>query len=389
MRSISYITYLIIGSAFFFACTEEMPAPISTVGDQPGQVSGIAVENRPGGAMLTYTLPEDDDLLYVKAEYEYPVGNLREVRASMYVDTLVITGIGDTKELEVELFSVSRSEKVSDPVTVSIHPLAPPVWLIQSSLEIVSDFGGVLVSFENMHRIDAVIEVLKKEAEEWLPIESFYTNADSGFFSVRGQDAEMTEFGVYVRDRWRNKSDTTVISLTPLFEVELDDPTPVTSLPGDYNLHFNNLHYGYAFDENYSNYAGTLLTATSTFPLSFTLDFETPKKFSRLKYWMRAGDSNIFNYATPDEWEIWGSNELTDDWGKWTKIMDCVAEKPSGGALGVLTAADREAAAAGLDFTFPSDTPPYRYLRWKTKSTFGSLNAVQIAELAFFGGKID
>ena len=389
MRSIRYIIYSIIGSVLLNGCTEEMPAPITNEGDQPGQVSGISVENRPGGAMLKYTLPGDDDLLYVKAVYEYPAGHQREVRASMYVDTLVIAGIGDTNELEVELFSVSRSEKVSTPVVTMIQPLTPPVRLIQSSLDIESAFGGILVSFENAHRIDAVIEVLKKGPEGWLPIESFYTNSDSGFFAVRGQEAEMTEFALYIRDRWRNKSDTMVVSLTPIFEVELEDPTPITSLPGDYNLHFGNLNYGYLLDENLNNYMGTLLTATSLFPLSFTLDFETPTKFSRLTYWMRGGDAHIFNYATPDEWEIWGSNELTDDWSKWTKIMDCVAEKPSGGALGVLTAADREAAAAGLDFTFPTDTPPYRYIRWKTKSTFGSLNAVQIAELAFFGGKIE
>src|SRR5690606_34385683 len=181
-------------------------------------------------------------------------------------------------------------------------PLTPPVQLVESSLLVASDFGGFSVNFTNEKQADVVIEMLQKSDGEWTELDAYYTNSKAGLFSVRGLAAEPSEFGFTVRDRWRNRSDTLVVELTPLYEVELAAPTPITILPGDYNLHYNNFHYGYMFDGIVSpgNYMGTLLTATSNLPLSFTLDFGRPTKFSRFRYWMPQSDATIFNYASAE-----------------------------------------------------------------------------------------
>ncbi len=382
------IAYLYFCLLFAVACKEEIPGTLIKGGSKPDQVTNVSVENRPGGAKLSYAVPDNEDLLYVKAIFEYPEGNEREVRASLYVDTLVIEGIGDTRERTVKLIAVSQSEQASEPVDVTIRPLTPPVRSIGHSLLATGDFGGIAVRYENELTYDIVIEVLKKDNGGWNLIESHYSNNAKGIFSVRGQEAVPTTFGLYVRDRWNNKSDTVIVDLEPLYEAELAPPTPINVLPGDYNLFFGGYHYGFMFDGVISgaNFVATLLTETSLLPLSFTLDFGKPTKFSRFKYWMRQHDTDgLYNYASPEKWELWGTNELADDWNQWTKIMDCTAEKPSGSLPGILTALDRETAAAGLDFDFPAGTPVYRYLRWRTMKTFGSLNAVQISELAFFG----
>lgn len=386
MRHLIKYIYLSIGCFSLLACKEEIPTALTDGGNAPSIVSNVVIENRNGGAKLSYSLPVDDDLLYVKAVYEYPAGNFREVKASAYVDSLVIEGIGDTRELDVSLYAVSRSEKMSSAVKVAIQPLIPPVQLVGSSLNAISDFGGFVVDFRNESGAEIVIEVLKKSDGQWTNLEAYYTKSRNGLFTVRGQDAELSQFGFYVRDKWRNKSDTVVFELTPLYEVKLPAPTSITILPSDYNLHFSGLHYGYMFDDIVSdnNYMGTLAAESAIFPLSFTLDFGKPTKFSRLMYWMRQGDQHIYNYCSPEDWEIWGANELTDDWSGWTKIMDCTAVKPSGPSS-TLTAEDRELAAKGLDFAFPPGTDTYRYIRWKTKTVFGRLPAVQISELAFFG----
>src|SRR3546814_11389344 len=49
-----------------------------------------------------------------------------------------------------------------------------------------------------------------------------YTNLRRGDFSTRGLPSEETEFGVYIRDRWGNLSDTLLVTLKPLFEILLD-----------------------------------------------------------------------------------------------------------------------------------------------------------------------
>lgn len=382
------IRYMGISLFLCMSCQEETLGPLSPGGETPGKVSSVTIENRPGGAMLRYQIPNNENLLYVKAVFEYPAGNFREVKSSMYVDSLLIEGIGDTEERAIQLFSVSRSEVVSEPETVYINPLTPPVQLIANTLSVSADFGGLTTMYENSLMYAVVIEVLKKVDGQWTNIESNYTNLKSGMFSVRRQEAIPSEFGLYVRDRWNNKSDTTLISLIPLHEVQLPAPNWINSLASDYNLFYLNYHYGYMFDGVISsgNYAGTLVGAGSQLPSSFTLDFGKPTSFSRFKYWMRQNDANgRYSYASPEKWELWGANVLTDNWDQWTLISEYTAVKPSGAPLGTLTAIDRETSDAGLEFNFPPGTPPYRYIRWRTTKNFGSLNAVQISELAFFG----
>lgn len=389
MYRLKYLIYICLGVFLSTSCTEDIPGPLYGGGDKPGKVTNVTVENRPGGARINYQIPNSKDLLYIKAVFESPTGHVREVKSSMYVDSLIIEGLGNTNVRAVELYAVSRSEVVSEPETVYIEPLTPPVYTIAQSIVAESDFGGLSLVYANALKHDVVIEVMKKENDEWISIDAHYTNLKTGFFIVRGQNAEPTEFGVVVRDRWKNRSDTSSTFLTPLFETKLNNPTQVTILPGDYNLYYLTYNYARLFNGVIvgNDYMGTnLASPASDLPQSFTMDFGAPKKFSRLKYWMRQTDQyGHFNYASPEKWEIWGTNTLTNDWEQWTKIMDCEAIKPSGLPLGQVNAVDRAASLAGLDYNFPPGTPAYRYIRWRTTKTFSNLAAVQIAELAFYG----
>src|SRR5687768_3907386 len=80
------------------ACKEESFWQEPTDTNPPGEISNVEVENIPGGAILRYALPHDEDLLYVKAVYSLKDGITSEVRASLYNDTLKIQGFGDTAE---------------------------------------------------------------------------------------------------------------------------------------------------------------------------------------------------------------------------------------------------------------------------------------------------
>lgn len=390
----SYIAIFLV-SLLVASCKEEMPGTLSKTKNVPNSITDVQVENLHGGAKLKYTLPSNEDLLYIKAVYESPKGNQREVKASMYTDSLIIDGIGSTEELEVQLYAVNRSEVSSSPVTVKINPLTPPVQLVGVSLALREDFGGVIANFENETEANVVISILRKDGEEWTSIETYYTNKRSGFFNARGQKSAPQEFGVFAKDRWGNKSDTLTVVLSPLYEERLPSPVPITTLYNDYNKHFSVFTYSYLFDGIYNidNYAGTLLNSpASALPQSFTIDFKKPTNFSRFKYFMRmyttgTATGYYYNNGNPEKWEIWGTNTLDPEWNKWTKIMDCVAVKPSGLPVGQVTQTDRDVALAGLDFNFPANTPPYRYLRWKTTKNFGTVDYVQMSELMFWGSQ--
>ncbi len=366
------------------ACKEEFPSPISQDGEVSPVVKNIKVENVPGGAKLKYDLPESTNLLYVKAVFEYPKGTFRDVIASGYTDSLLIEGIGDTNELNVKLYSVNRSEVSSAPVSVIIKPLESPVKLAAATMKLNADFGGVTVSFVNASASNIVITIIRKDGDEWLPIETLYTSKSKGTFTARGQSADSQMFGVYIKDRWNNLSDTLMATLSPFFEEKLASPTPVLTLYGDYNLYYKTFDHNLLFDGSTtsSNYYGTLLAAGSKLPLSFTLDFGKPKSFSRLKLWQR----HHFANGSPEVFEIWGANELNDDWSKWEMIVEFTSAKPSG-LGGAVTDEDRAFSTAGIDFNFPAGTPKYRYLRWRSTKNFGSVDYIQMSEVTFFGSE--
>lgn len=86
----------------------------------PQNVTGVQVQNTPGGALLTYTLPDDEDLLYVKATFILNNGQRSEVKSSVYTNILELQGFGDTNERLVTLVSVDRSQNESEPLEVKV-----------------------------------------------------------------------------------------------------------------------------------------------------------------------------------------------------------------------------------------------------------------------------
>ena len=54
----------------FQNCKEEIQVAPVVNSTAPGQVSNVKVENLAGAARITYTLPKDQDLLYVKSAFD-------------------------------------------------------------------------------------------------------------------------------------------------------------------------------------------------------------------------------------------------------------------------------------------------------------------------------
>src|SRR3546814_9106537 len=66
----------------FTACKEqEGMSPVNTNDKQPVKVSNVEVENLPGGAKISYTLPTSENILYIKAIYEIRDGVEQEVKS--------------------------------------------------------------------------------------------------------------------------------------------------------------------------------------------------------------------------------------------------------------------------------------------------------------------
>ncbi|MFS8617644.1 MAG: DUF5000 domain-containing lipoprotein [Solitalea sp.] len=366
---------------------EEKHTPFEKSDVVPDPIGQIQVENLPGGAKLRYKVPNDPNLLYVKAEFETQ-GKVRNVKASFYENTLILEGFGDTATHDVSVFAVSKSEVHSEPTIVKVKPLTPPVISTFESLTLNEDFGGVTVNFTNEPQADLAIAVIYQDGEGfWTRDEVLYTMKEKGTFSARGFDSKPIVFGVYVEDRWGNVSDTLVSQLTPLFEEEIPKPFQKYVLPTD-----NTTLYSSAFpmenvwdggeDHYQTSYAAGI-------PTWFTFDLKVTAKLSRFLYQQRTNSESVrWGNANPRYFEVWGTADTPDptgSWEGWTKLLDVESVKPSGLPLGQYNDEDWALALKGEEFSFPLDAPPVRYIRIKVNETWGLATALHIKELTFWG----
>jgi hypothetical protein len=360
----------------------------------PDPVKNIRAERIPGGAILTYELPGNVDLLYVRAIYTQN-GTQRETRASAYMNTLTIEGFGDTTEHAVELYAVNRMGTASAAAKEVIRPLTPSIFFVKQSLQVTEDFGGFVISFENVNKEDVAIYALKRDTIDgkFIEYDSHYTSMEQGFFSVRGLPNIANDFGMYVVDRWNNFSDTTIFNLTPWREDYLDKKLfRYKSVAGDQT--WNNYTGGAperAFDDDVSNgrYAHTPYPVA--FPHYYALDLGVSVKLSRFVFWQRPGDEVLYQHGAPKRYNIYGraddpgSGNSGDILEGWTLLMTCESIKPSGLPLGQNSAEDVEYAAKGEEFSFPRTIDVVRYVRFEMLESWSGMECSTIGEVSFWG----
>ena len=351
--------------------------------------------NLNGAAKITTVLPDDDDLLYIKAIVEVAPGKIREFKSSSYSNELYLDGFATSKPYEVKLYAVDRGENTSEPLLVAIHPLAPPIELIYKSLIVKPDFGGLNVNFQNATEASVSIVIqIKDDQGDWIEKETYYTKRLSGNFSARGLSVEEREFRIFVQDRWANKSELGIFKIKPLFE-ELVPKTnfKAYNLPGDtFEPHLVARWAMPAIWDGVTNTDDPVFNTkpTAVLPGTFTFDMGATATLSRMKLWGRSvALGSIYNIGNIKKFEIWGSATPPpangDFPGNMTLLGEFESKKPSGQPLGVNTQEDVETFRAGEDFGFLSGIPPVRYIRVKVYNTWGGVSYWHIAEMTFWG----
>jgi hypothetical protein len=392
---------------FLVACSPDATGPLTADDTIPGPVKNTQVKNISGGAQISYVLPESTNLLYVKAVFDLN-GVKTEVKSSFYKNNLVVEGFGDVNEHEVTLYAVNRSEKLSDPVKVTIKPLTPPVQVIRNSFVVGETFGGIFVRFKNPDKANVVVKVLVEDltSKEWINIENYYTALDSGQFSVRGLQPVLRKFGIYAKDRWNNASDTMITSLVPVYEEQLDrtkfadmrkknypvpqiSPLPLSGLPMVEAVDYNGTYLlKNLWDNNNGNFFHTKEKVDQ--PIWLPIDLGVKATLSRFRLWQRASSTYNYSHGNPHKWEIWGTNTINDV-NSWVKLGDFTMIKPSGLPSGQNSNEDNEAVTAGHEFEFPIGIPAVRYIAWKNIDSWSSLEGetgfLHMAELIFWGQK--
>lgn len=427
MKKITIFYFVLVSTLAFFSCTEL--GRIDQIDDSipaPKPVTVSQVTSIPGGAIIKVEIPDDDNLKGVVATYERH-GEIVNTKISRYLDSLIIVGYADVNEHIVQVSSFNVNEVTSEPVDVSITPLPAAVQTVD--FDIIEAFGGVKIHIMNNTSKEnlAVCLIADKDLDninipnnlkKWVEVTTLFTASEDIFLSRRGLEDVETIFGIYIRDRWGNRSDTLVKVLTPLQEVQLDKSKFRYYNPGDDNsVSTNSSLYPVQalWDGSGGPHSPHIYASTSSNPIPqwLTIDLGVPAKLSRIGKLARI-DYNIWADAHPREFEFWGSMGPTgqvvptnthgfDD--TWFKLGYFEQPRPSGynpdGSVpSGYTAEDREMFNTGTEFEMDNTIDEHafdelRYLRvvflntFTTWQTGAKVGQVQLGELTPYGQIIE
>lgn len=279
-----YYFAVIILLCSFFACNDkdefknrELPS-----------LTEFNIEPISGGAVISYMIPKDPDILYILAEYERNGVKFTE-KSSSYKNEITVEGFDTQEKVDVTLYTVNRQGEKSEPSFVNFTPLESPISLTNKTLRTVTAFGGIDIHWENPTRSELGLQLMVEEGGEYIEKETYYSTAPSEKQSFRGYADTLTTFVILFNDKWGNTSDTTFFAATPLFEVEIPKPYKDMrpQIPYDNNTE---LRSAFAFSSLWDGLIGDnngWVAATGGPSTSITIDLKQVAQLSRFTMWAR------------------------------------------------------------------------------------------------------
>ncbi len=396
-----YLYLVLLNLAILVGCKENTLDPLSNDGVAPGVVEIISVTPLHGGFEVEYKQPSDNDLLYIKAEYDLVGGVKGEVQVSYFENKLKVMGFGDTDERTAKIYAVDRSGNKSEPVEINASPLVPPIKLVQDSLIITTDFGGARFSWINRYEAPISIEIFAEDTitHKLTKVNTVYTSQLISKYSIRNMKSVPTKFAAVIRDRWDNVSDTIKPKgekLTPLFEQKFDKTRMrKVVLTSDTGWSAWGFRYENLIDDNFTTHGHT--QGDHPWPQIFTIDLGVKAKLSRFRVYQRdvdGGSHLIYTHGNPKKYDVYGAAVMPadpNDLSQWQKLREvCISTKPSGPGSQI-TDEDRVHAINGDEFDFDQLANPseIRYFRLVVWETWDGAGYVDFAELSWWGNIIE
>ena len=206
---------------FTFSCDEKESGDITP----PGKLSVESITPTNGGGIISYTLPDDNDILFVRAEYTNSLGVDVYRVSSVHNNQIEISGLNQTSSVEVSLYVVDNNDNISQAEIVDFIPLESFIYLVQESIEFSADLGGVRVSWENIESKTVYVYVhIQNGSEEEIRILSSNNPLENRF--IRGLEATELTFLTKVEDFDGNVTELEEKGVySPLFEEVIDKST--------------------------------------------------------------------------------------------------------------------------------------------------------------------
>ena len=382
---------VLIGSIFSCSKNEDVDST------PPGIITNVSVVPTNGGGIISYTLPSDSDVSYVRAEYTNSQGEDVFRVASKYNTSLEVNGLNQTNPIKVKLYVVDENENISEAVEIEFTPLESFIFLVQQSIEISPDLGGVKITWENIasKTVFVYVHILNGNDETIRILSS--NNAEECLF-IRGLEAVEMTFSTKVEDFDGNITDLQIVgNYTPLFEEKIEKNTWTLIASQSIN--------GNAYEGRTVNFWDDIVDTVETdsdnsyfiatrennggslnFPLDIVIDLNKNVKIKRFKLWQRAywyqGGGVTYHYQEENlkSFNLYASNDAQS----WDLLGEFDIGDPRDSAGNIPASAFQE-AIDGHDFTLENTSEQFRYLKISITSNYGSTIITVGSEITLYG----
>ena len=394
MKARNFLSLFLITFLFLSGCNENENQDSTP----PGSLTIESVTPTNGGGILTYSLPNDSDILFVRAEYTNSLGNDVYRVSSSHNNSIEIDGLNQNTPISVRLFVIDENENISEPTNVEFIPLPSFIYLVQESISISPTLGGVNIQWENIAEKTVYVHLhIVNAGEEEIRILS----SDKEFenISVRGLESVEMTFLTKVEDFDGNITDLEEkATISPLFEEMIDKSTwtLMSQLSVD----------GNAWEGETDNFWDDIVDTAETnadnsyfiiwrdanggvlnWPLDIVINLNKNVKIHRLKVWQRAfwynGPTGIPYYYQEENirsFDLYASENSQD----WTLLGQYDIGDPSD-QDGNIPQDFIDAAANGHDFDLEGVSDKFRYLKFSITSNYGSDTYVHGSEITLWG----
>jgi len=363
----------------------------------PGAVSNISVVPTNGGGIISYSLPTDDDISYVRAEYVNSQGEDVFRVSSKYNSSIEVNGLNQTTPIQVRLYVIDENENISEALEIEFIPLESFIFLVQQSIEITPDLGGVKITWENIASKTVFVYVhILNGNDETIRILSSNNNEESLF--IRGLEAVELSFSTKVEDFDGNTTELQLVgNYTPLFEEKIEKDTWTLISSQSFN--------GDAYEGRTVNFWDDIVDTVETdsdnsyfiatrdnnggslnFPLDIVIDLNKNVKIKRFKLWQRAywyqGGGVTYHYQEENikSFNLYASNDSQS----WELLGQFDIGDPRDSAGNIPTTAFQE-AIDGHDFSLDNTSEQFRYLKISFTSSYGSTQILVGSEITLYG----
>lgn len=154
-------------------------------------VNGFSFKPAPGGAVMHYTLPDNDQITGIQVVYNDENGKLVRCTGSATNDSVSLVGFNHAQDkVEAQAFYIMRDQSMSAPIDIQFSTLNSASVEFLNSVNVISNWNGFSIQFKNNAESKGMVHVF------YLGIDPLSHQADTilmNSFYLEKEDALQTK----------------------------------------------------------------------------------------------------------------------------------------------------------------------------------------------------